>query len=109
MGVQHQGHISRKKCRASVGQSIDGTQQAMSDVGQKMLPCTSMVTPLPRIGTGKSTIGYTKSRGNGRGMDNRRIVMVTHTKTEKKDEKDHLYRKTMIARMTPQQDNFHKR
>jgi hypothetical protein len=81
----------------------------VSDVGQKMLPRTSRVTPLPRTGTGKSKVGYTTSRGNGRCRDNRWISMVTHTKTEKKDGKDHLYVQTMIARTSLQQDNFHKR
>jgi hypothetical protein len=41
--------------------------------------------------------------------DNGQTVMVTHTETEKKDGKDHLYGQTMIARMSPQQENFHKR
>jgi hypothetical protein len=71
----------------------------MSDVGKKMLPCTSMVTPLSSTGMGNNTVGYTTRRGNGRCRDNGRIVMVIHTETENKDGKDHLYGKTMIARM----------
>jgi hypothetical protein len=35
--------------------------------------------------------------------------MVTHTEIEKKDGKDHLYGQTMIARTSPQHENFHKR
>jgi hypothetical protein len=58
---------------------------------------------------GKSKVGYTAKRGNGQRRDNGRIVMVTHTETEKKDEKDHLYGQTMIARMSLQQENFHNR
>jgi hypothetical protein len=109
MGVQHRGHINRNKHRVSAGESTNGSQQTVSDVGQKMLPCTSRVTPLPRTGTGKRKVGYTMSRGNGRHRDNGWTFIVTHTETEKKDGKDHHHRQTMIARMHLQQENFHKR
>jgi hypothetical protein len=99
MEVRHQGHISRNKRRVSVGESTNGTQQVMSDIGKKMLPHTNRVTPLPRTGTMKRKVGYRTSTCNGRRKDNEQTVMVTHIKTDKKDRKDHLYKQTMIARM----------
>jgi hypothetical protein len=108
-GVRHQGHVNRKKCRVSAWESIDGNQQVANDVGQKVLPWTSMDTPHPSIGTGSSTVGYTTRRGKGRCRDNDRVIMITHTETGKKDGKDHLYGQTMIARTSPQQGKSHKR
>ena len=65
-----------------------------------MLPCTSRITPIPRIGMVKRKVGYTMSRGKGLCRDNRWMLMVTHTEIKKKDGKDHLYGQTMIARMS---------
>jgi hypothetical protein len=68
-----------------------------------------MVTPFPSTGKRNNTVDYTTSRGNGRCKDNRWVVMITHTETEEKDGKDHLYGQTMIARTSLQQENCHKR
>jgi hypothetical protein len=91
MGVWHQGPVNRKKYRGRTWESIDSVQQAASDDGQKMIPWTSMDTPYPNTDSGSSTVGGTTNRGNGRRRVHGRAIMITHTKTMKRDGKACLY------------------
>jgi hypothetical protein len=108
-GVRHQGPVNRNKYRGCSWESREGNQQVAKDEGKKVLPWLSMDTPHPSTDTGSGTVGCTTCRDKGWCRGYGRVITSTHTETEKKDRKVHLYGQTMIARTSPQMGKSHKR